>query len=191
MDSQATVRVLEIMLLGLGSIAVVALIVAMLQVRKTARQVESSVREMEGDLSATLRQTRSTLERVEKMAQGVDVLVREQVSPSIDSARWALAKAQQSVSTLTEGKSKVQRLAKAVQAVSGAGALAAFSRQVLRRRGGIGLAVLAAGAILQALLRRDHNPKAPTAGDDLPVAISERSKPKGRDGHEEVKTNGR
>jgi hypothetical protein len=112
------------------------------------------------------------------------------VSPSIDSARWAIARAQQSVSSLTGGASKFQRVAKAVQAFSGAGALAALSNRVLRRRGGIGLAALAAGAIIQALLRRDHSDqKASTAGD-LPVAISERSKPEGREG-QGLKTNGR
>jgi uncharacterized protein YoxC len=76
MDSQATVRVLEITLLALGSVAVAVFIFTAFQVRKAARQVETSVREMEGDLSATLRQTRSTLERMEKMAQSMDVLVR-------------------------------------------------------------------------------------------------------------------
>ena len=122
----------------------------------------------------------------------VDVLVREQMSPSIDSARWALAKAQQSVQNLGTGASIMQRIVQAVQAFTGAGAVAALSRKALRRPGGIGLVALAAGAVVQAFLRhnadRKHQEIAAT-GEELPEPINERSTPKGRDGG--VKTNGR
>jgi uncharacterized protein YoxC len=191
MDTQGAIQIATIVLLVLGIVAVLAIIVTILQVRRLARRAESSLDQMQGDLTATLRQTRSTLERVEQAVQGVDVVVREQITPSIDSARWTLAKAQRSVLKFTEGASKVQRVAQAVQAVSGAGVVAALSRQVLRRGGGIGLVALAAGAVVQALLRRNSSNKhVRAAKDELPSAISERSQPKDKNGHG-IKVNGR
>jgi uncharacterized protein YoxC len=163
MDGPAGTRIAAFTLLVLSSVVAVAVIVTTLQIKRLANQIESALNGIQGELSSTLRQTQATLERVDRLAQGLDTMVRDQVTPSIDSARSTLASAEKSVRTLTEGVSKAQRVAKAVQTVSGAGALAGLSSGVLRGRAKFGLAALAAAAVVQALVR--HNEQRPKTGN--------------------------
>jgi uncharacterized protein YoxC len=183
MDGPEGIRVAAITLLVLASLVAVALVIAIIQIRRLSAQIEASLRRLETDVSLTLRRAQSTLEQVDKLADGLNTMVREQVSPSIDSVRSTIASATSSVNTLSDGMSKVQRIAKMVQTVSGAGAVAGFSRTVLRRGGRFGLIALAAAAAISALTRKDPSGGRRRSGNDRPpLAASDAPKSKSKDG---------
>jgi uncharacterized protein YoxC len=184
MDGPDGIRVAAITLIVLAGLVAVALVIAIIQIRRLSVQVETTLRQLETEVSVTLRRAQSTLERVDHLAEGLDTMVREQVSPSIDSVRSTIASATNSVSSLSDGMSKAQRLANMVQTVTGAGALAGLSRTLLRRGGRIGLIALAATAVIQALTRKDPSEKGHRGtGNDRPlVAASEAPKSKSIDG---------
>lgn len=184
MDGPEGIRVAAITLLVLASLVAVALVMAIIQIRRLSAQIEATLRRLETDVSLTLRRAQSTLEQVDKLADGLNTMVREQVTPSIDSVRSTIASATNSVNTLSNGMSKVQRIAKMVQTVSGAGAVAGFSRTVLRRGGRIGLIALAATAAISALTRKDPSEKGRrrSGNDRPPLAASDAPKSKSKDG---------
>ncbi|HWN81059.1 MAG TPA: DUF948 domain-containing protein [Candidatus Udaeobacter sp.] len=192
MDGPEGIRLAAIVLLVLASLVAVALVIAIIQIRRLSAQVEATMRRLETDVSLTLRRAQSTLERVDNLAAGLDTMVREQVSPSIDSVRSTIANATSSMNTLSQGVSRVQRVANMVQTVTGAGAVAGLSRTILRKGGRIGLIALAATAAFQAFTRKDPsemgrrgqgNPRPPAAASDAPKAKSkdgQRINPSGR-----------
>jgi hypothetical protein len=186
------VRIAFLIFLVLAGAAAVVFVMVLLQVRRFLR---TSVPDLLGEITATLRQARATLEQVQRTANGVDTMVREQISPSVDTARATIAKAHESVHSFTDGMSNVQRVAKVMQAAAGAGAVGGLSAKVLRGRGGrIGLMALAAGAVVQALLKRNRG-SGKSGHDNDPLDRSDVTpeglpRSKRKDGRS-VKTNGR
>ena len=182
MDGPEGIRVAAITLLVLASLVAVALVIAIIQIRRLSVQIESSLKRLETDVSVTLRQAQSTLARVDQLALGLDTMVREQVSPSIDSVRSTIANATSSVSTLGDGVSKAQRWIQMLETATGAGAIAGLSRTVLRRGGRIGLIALAATAAIQALTRKGPSEGRRGSENDRPPVASEAPKAKNKDG---------
>jgi uncharacterized protein YoxC len=156
MDSPTLVVWLAIALIVLLGVLTVAIVMAVRILGRLADRLEVALGRLQQDVTATLRQAHDTLERIERVAQSSDQLLREEVAPTLELTRSTIEHVEGSVRGVSESVNGVQRIVRGILAVSGPGAMAVITRRIYKQGGKLGLVAMGLGAGLRALLGDDR-----------------------------------
>jgi len=155
-----TAQIIELALLAVmvATLAVLGfgLAAGLKRIERVADQAESFLKQTQEELAATLQQTHLALERVERLAQSTDVLVRQELAPTLQAARATLGHVESTTRAISSTAGAVSRVASTAGAVASPAGLGSLAVSLLRAPGGkAALAILGVGAGLRALLSRD------------------------------------
>jgi uncharacterized protein YoxC len=161
-NAQGIVTLLVIALTVLVVVLAVGVVMAVRIVARLSNRIEVTLARMQEETTATLRQAHVTLERVEILAHSSNELLRDQVAPALDMTRTTLVHMEASARGINQSVDRIQRVVRAVAAITGPGAAAVIAQSVYKRGGKLGLVALGLGAGLKAFFgnegRQDRSP---------------------------------
>ncbi len=143
-------QVLSVVTTILLAVAAAALIVLIRTLNRMVNRIEDSLARTQGDVTTTLRRAQAAFERMERLAQSSDEVLREDVSPTLEVARSTMIQIEAASRSMTETVDGVQRVVRGLVAVSGPGALAMVTQRLLRKGNKLGLLAFGVGAGLRA-----------------------------------------
>ncbi len=145
----------------LAALLVLTLMVLSLSVSYALRRIASlssrmddAVAQMQRDVGTALQDTRAALHHVSELSEILTVLLRAEVTPTVEVARAALTHVEVTLKGIADTTSTVRRLAAGAEALTTPSAVSAAMERVAGSTAGR-LALLAAGvlALLQGVLR--------------------------------------
>lgn len=145
----------------LAALLVLTLMVLSLSVSYALRRIASlssrmddAVAQMQRDVGTALQDTRAALHHVSELSEILSVLLRSEVTPTVEVARAALTHLEVTLKGIADTTSTVRRLAAGAEALTTPSAVSAAMERVAGSTAGR-LALLAAGvlALLQGVLR--------------------------------------
>jgi methyl-accepting chemotaxis protein len=116
-------------------------------------QAQASIKQLQEQTVATLQQAEETLKRVETLTASSELLVREQVTPTVQLTRETIAHVEKTTRGISEGVQTVRRIAGNVKTITQSGATtAAAAKATGLSSGRYGLILTLLGIGLTTLL---------------------------------------
>ena len=156
-----------ILVVSLASLAVFGAIALALN-RSLSRimdQAETFLKQTQEELAATLQEAHLTLERVEKLAQSTDGLVRSEITPTMQVTRAALSNVERTTGVIRATAESMGRVAVVVNALTGP---AGIGKALKSSSGKLGLLAVGVRAGLNAFLHNGSPRTRASAGSDRP-----------------------
>lgn len=108
---------------------IVVVVIAGRRAGQLIHQMETLLRHMQEEMTATLDETHSTLQQVEKLTQTTDKLVREEVGPTLSTTRAMLTNVENTTRSLRDSAKAVSTVLSRVEKVSNPILIARATRQ--------------------------------------------------------------
>jgi len=143
-------------------------------IRRVASQMDTTMRALQEETTATLQETSDALARVEKLSASLDKVVREEVAPTLQLTRATLEHVEGATRNVSEGLAGVRRIVGTVETVSTpAGLMAATGKMVQTPGGRLGLLAVALGTGLKVAAAQRHTQRpAPAAKEQIAASPS-------------------
>lgn len=132
----------SLMAYSLAAIAIIqlAVLVALLaalpkigaRIGALTERMDTFLKGMQEELTATLQEAHTALVRVEELSQTTERTIKEDLAPVLQSAKAAANHAENAGKTVSDCLSSVRKIAATVEAVSSPGALAASAAQAMK-----------------------------------------------------------
>ncbi len=128
-----------------------ALVVAVRILGRTMGQVVITLTQLRDEVTATLHQTRATLDRVEKLARSSDQMVTSELTPALAAARSMIGEVESSARDIRAGVDGIQNTVRSVTSAGGSSVLSFVAQTLFKKSGKLGMLAIGLGAAMRAL----------------------------------------
>jgi uncharacterized protein YoxC len=140
-----------LIVLGVATLIVaIAMVGAVRVLNRLGARLAEGIDRIEGQITPTLQQARSTLERVEKLAQASNQVIHEDVAATLEAARSTLVQVESASREVGDTVGGVQRVVTGLAAMTAPGAAAVVARRIIGTGNKLSLLAFGVGAGLQA-----------------------------------------